>query len=161
MYIFTTYSGPDHGANKGLKLACVVCTCIVHVCTWVPKTKRYLTHVAQMQVLISSSAAGQCGATATCDASVPVTDISLTFSNSTVLAGDEVGVTLSMLVTVPVAESQTIDIGLQGFTATNLQSDFAFDTASFEADPLFSVNELPLMPAWMLLGCIKDDLTGR
>jgi hypothetical protein len=105
-----------------------------------------------------SSAAGQCGTTSSCDTSVPLSDISLAFSSST--AGEESGIEMSMLVTIPINENQTIDVGLPGFTAPDF-SGIQLDTAVFKQDPLFFTNIVSPMPPWTLLGCINDDLTTR
>ena len=111
-------------------------------------------------MLLSSSAAGQCGATAMCDASVSISDVSLTFDSSTVVVGEETGMQISMVVAMPIQPDQTIDVGLPGFTASNVV-DFSFDTTSFETDPAFLLNDVRSMPAWTLLGCIRDSTTTR
>ncbi len=112
------------------------------------------------QVFLQSSAAGQCGATALCDISVPIADISLEFDSSSLAAGEESGLEISMLVTVPITKSQTIDIGLPGFTAPDF-ADAEFDSTTLVADPLFSSNERPVIPALKPLGCIQDTLSKR
>ncbi len=112
------------------------------------------------QVLLSSSAAGQCGATAMCDASVSISDVSLTFDSSTVVAGEETGMQISMVVAVPLQPNQTIDVGLPGFTASNM-IDFSFDATSFETDPAFSLNNVRSIPVWTKLGCIYDGAATR
>jgi hypothetical protein len=114
-----------------------------------------------MQVLLQSSEAGQCGTTASCDASVPLSDISLSFSNPTVAAGEETGIEMSMLVTVPIAENQTIDVSLSGFSAPDYISDIQLDTAVFQTDSLFLTNDVPSMPPPSLIGCIRDNTADR
>ena len=68
--------------------------------------------------------------------------------------------TVSILVTVPILEDQTIDISLAGFTSSSVD-DFAFDTAVFQADPVFLLNDQPPMSSWTQLGCIRDNLAER
>jgi hypothetical protein len=95
-----------------------------------------------------------------CDASVSINDVSLTFDSPTVVAGEQTGMQMSMLVAVPVQPEHTIDIALPGFTASDL-TDFSFDTTSFETDPAFLLNTVRSIPAWTKLGCIYDSATTR
>ena len=112
------------------------------------------------QVLLSSSAAGQCGATAMCDASVSISDVSLTFDSLTVVAGGKTGLKFSMVVAVPIQPDQTIDVGLPGFSTSGM-IDFSFDTMSFETDSAFLLNDVRSIPVWSKLGCIRDSATTR
>ncbi len=108
-----------------------------------------------LQVLVPSSSAGQCGSTAICEASVPISDVTLTFEGSTVVAGEKTDMQMSMLVAVPILTNQTIDVALPGFTASGVTS-FSFDTTSVETDPAFVLNNARSIPAWSKLGCIRD-----
>ncbi len=112
-----------------------------------------------MQVILSSSSAGQCGSVPVCEPFVPVTDMSLGFHSTAPDAGDEVGMDVEMLVAVPIPQTETIDIGLPGFTASNLK-EFEFESATFQTDPAF-MNDPPPVPAWKPLGCIHDSMLNR
>jgi hypothetical protein len=112
------------------------------------------------QVILSSSSAGQCGSTLVCDPVVPITDMSLDFDNPAPNAGDGVSMDVDMLIAVPIPESETIEIGLPGFTSTSV-GEFQFDTATFQTDPAFLTTAAPTVPAWKLIGCIKDSLFTR
>jgi hypothetical protein len=118
------------------------------------------THI-HMQILLSSSAAGQCGSSATCDASVPITDMSLSFDNATLVAGDPTGISIDMLVTVPIQKNQTIDVVLSGFTTSGFLGDFSFDVTEFRKDSAFVLNSVPTVPGWTRLGCVSDKTSKR
>ncbi len=92
---------------------------------------------------------------------MPLSDISLSFSSETVAAGEETGIEMSMLVTVPIAENQTIDVSLSGFTAPDGISNIQLDTAVFFTDSLFLTNDVPSMPPPTVLGCIDDNIADR
>jgi hypothetical protein len=112
------------------------------------------------QVALSSSSAGSCGSTPTCEPSVPVSDMSLTFHDAAPIAGEEVGMDLSMLVTAPMSESDALHISLQGFTST-VQTEFLFDSITFEADPSFAMVDTSSQLKWKHLGCITDSMSKR
>jgi hypothetical protein len=97
----------------------------------------------------------------TCESSVPISDMSLSLDNTTLVAGDATGIQIEMLVNVPIQKNQTIDVVLAGFTASGLTSDFTFDVTEFEKDSEFVLNSAPSVPAWTRLGCVSDKSSGR
>jgi hypothetical protein len=95
-----------------------------------------------------------------CDASVPIAEMTLEFDEPAPQAGDEVGMDIGLYVTVPIPPDQTISIGLPGFNAPS-SAEFEFDTTDFQTDAAFLLNDLPPMPFWKKLGCIRDRASQR
>jgi hypothetical protein len=113
------------------------------------------TYTHERQVVLSSSSPGQCGATATstCNAAVPITDISVQFNNASVVAAGEVGMDIGMTTTVPIGINQTISIALSGFSSNITDIEFG-DAAAFTQDYAFTLNTEAPRPTQVLLGCI-------